>query len=467
MAIKLLIKRIILCSTFIVIVSYRILASVVSDSDGSAFVTKAEFETLKNDFDEQINKYNASIDNKIDGAIASYLDGIDINNKYKLENKYKLINPTWMKNKRFNKSKKGNKYVKYMSITFATMNKTNGNLVNSGRVMFLSEWTCSSWGVVTPLTVNNSDQEYLYKVNKKTIGNLGQQYVLDSLIEPTYTVSVTGGSAGNRGAVGTEYGRYILGETCQFTKGGDTKFGSYYKDYQIYAYVSGAQVATGTKESVAVSWSYSDKVSTDATLLCLAGGKLNSDTMYLLDQAKASELGEQIAIASSNMGLSRQARDVSGWSIEKRTDGTQSTYPLSLNAAVYRHNYNTIASTDLMHEGITQVMSDKVYYYYNGCPLFTTASEDGTVKFKLKFTNTAGAQTKWALKASEFSNEDNPQNCDNIENCSETSFLTNSGSTIEVSFDVKKDTTYWIKAEPVSGYTTLEIVGDITQVGGG
>ena len=465
MVIKLLIKRIILCSALLIIISYRIFASVVSDSDGSVFITKAEFDTLKKDFNEQINQYNESIDNKIDGAIAAYLAGIKLAQQYNLDNKYKLINPTWMKNKRFNKSKKGNKYVKYMSITFATMDRTNGSEVNSGRTMFLSEWTCSNWGTVVPLTVNDSDQEYLYKVNKKTIGNLGQQYILDSLIEPTYTVSVTGGAAGSRGAIGTETDRYILGETCQFTKGSDTKFGSYYKDYQIYAYVSGAQVATGTKESVAVSWSYSDKVSTDATLLYLAGGKLNSDTMYLLDQAKASELGEQIAIASSNMGLSRQARDVSGWSIEKRTDGTQSTYPLSLSAAVYRHNYNTIASTNLMHEGITQVMSDKVYYYYNGCPLFTTSSENGTVKFKLKFTNTANAQTKWALKASEFSNEDNPQNCDNIENCSETTFLTNSGSTIDVSFDVKKDTTYWIKAEPVSGYTTLEIVGDITQIG--
>ena len=44
---------------------------------------------------------------------------------------------------------------------------------------------------------------------------------------------------------------------------------------------------------------------------------------------KDLRIDEQIAIASSNMGLSRQARDVGGWSIEKRTDGTQSTYPSS------------------------------------------------------------------------------------------------------------------------------------------
>ena len=51
-------------------------AAIVSDNDGSAFLTKAEFEAMKKDFDTQINQYNRSLDNKIDGAIAAYLAGI-------------------------------------------------------------------------------------------------------------------------------------------------------------------------------------------------------------------------------------------------------------------------------------------------------------------------------------------------------------------------------------------------------
>ena len=50
--------------------------AVVSDNDGSAFITKAEFDSLKNNFQSQIDQYNTSIDSKIDGAIASYLAGI-------------------------------------------------------------------------------------------------------------------------------------------------------------------------------------------------------------------------------------------------------------------------------------------------------------------------------------------------------------------------------------------------------
>lgn len=59
-------------------------AAVVSDNDGSAFITKAEFDSLKNNFQTQINQYNISIDNKIDIAIAAYLAGIKISNKINL-----------------------------------------------------------------------------------------------------------------------------------------------------------------------------------------------------------------------------------------------------------------------------------------------------------------------------------------------------------------------------------------------
>lgn len=50
-------------------------AAVVSDNDGSAFITKAEFDSLKNEFQSQLNQYNSNIDGKIEGAIAGYLSG--------------------------------------------------------------------------------------------------------------------------------------------------------------------------------------------------------------------------------------------------------------------------------------------------------------------------------------------------------------------------------------------------------
>ena len=70
-----LIKRLI--ALFLVLVfCIESFGAVVSDNDGSAFITKAEFDSLKNNFQSQIDQYNTSIDSKIDGAIASYLAGI-------------------------------------------------------------------------------------------------------------------------------------------------------------------------------------------------------------------------------------------------------------------------------------------------------------------------------------------------------------------------------------------------------
>ena len=83
-----------LCLVFAFLLSINSFAAVVSDNDGSAFITKAEFDSLKNNFQSQLDSYNSSIDNKIDSAIASYLAGIKAEKTTTLPityNNYKLI----------------------------------------------------------------------------------------------------------------------------------------------------------------------------------------------------------------------------------------------------------------------------------------------------------------------------------------------------------------------------------------
>ena len=62
----------------VVLMSIESFAAVVGDNDGAAFITKAEFDSLKNDFQSQLDRYNTSLDDKIDGAIAAYLAGINV-----------------------------------------------------------------------------------------------------------------------------------------------------------------------------------------------------------------------------------------------------------------------------------------------------------------------------------------------------------------------------------------------------
>ena len=77
---KYIMKRLFTLMSILVLVSNSF-AAIVSDNDGSAFTTKSEFEALKNNFANQIDNYNLSIDSKIDGAIANYLAGITIKQK--------------------------------------------------------------------------------------------------------------------------------------------------------------------------------------------------------------------------------------------------------------------------------------------------------------------------------------------------------------------------------------------------
>ena len=85
-----LIKRLV-ALLLVLLLSIESFGAMVSDNDGSAFITKAEFDSLKNNFQAQIDQYNTSIDSKIDGAIASYLSGIRMSKTEKIDP------PSWIK----------------------------------------------------------------------------------------------------------------------------------------------------------------------------------------------------------------------------------------------------------------------------------------------------------------------------------------------------------------------------------
>ena len=71
-------KKTFISIILVLIMALESFAATVSDNDGSAFITKAEFDSLKNNFQSQIDQFNSSIDSKIDAAIAAYLAGIKV-----------------------------------------------------------------------------------------------------------------------------------------------------------------------------------------------------------------------------------------------------------------------------------------------------------------------------------------------------------------------------------------------------
>ena len=65
-----------------VIVCADSFCAVVSDNDGAAFISQAEFDSLKSEFQSDLNRRIASINQKIDSAIAAYLSGVSVGKNY-------------------------------------------------------------------------------------------------------------------------------------------------------------------------------------------------------------------------------------------------------------------------------------------------------------------------------------------------------------------------------------------------
>ncbi len=122
----------------VLLLSIDSFAAAVSDNDGSAFITKAEFDSLKNNFQSQIDQYNTNIDSKIDNAIANYLAGIKTDLQKQGENFIKSI-----------------KDVRFYSITKELNASTLANI--------RTQWLCRAFGaLVSEVYSNNNFQNAAY-----------------------------------------------------------------------------------------------------------------------------------------------------------------------------------------------------------------------------------------------------------------------------------------------------------------
>ena len=65
----------------IVLMSIESFSAVVSDNDGAAFITQAEFDSLKNDFQTILNDFNTGIDARVADAIDTYVRGAKVGSK--------------------------------------------------------------------------------------------------------------------------------------------------------------------------------------------------------------------------------------------------------------------------------------------------------------------------------------------------------------------------------------------------
>ena len=419
----------------VVLLSCESFAAVVGDNDGPSFITKAEFDSLKNTFQTQIDRYNSSIDNKIDGAIAGYLSGVKVAKKEELKS---LINGL------------GIGFVNSAKIDFPSTTKGSymRYFINMGMCKLyvseansLSQLQYLTGGSNNPQwkTVNSSSQGVFY------LGELtdSSNYKVKQWIKSEPFASVNGVvTSGSSTVTGTSFS--IPSKT--FTNADSNAFMT---SSDTWTPTVGVSHTINVAKGFGVKDAY-----TTPTLNLITGGALSTTNEYFVKNLEINK--------PSSSDYTDVSADFCGYEVQKSGVGWTTSSNRNTKLRVYNHQSYSMQRTKIIQEKITGIMNKDIFYY-NGCPLFTTPSKDGKVRLKLKFTNSGSKQTVFKIKDDKFDNtaiSDSGAITDVTNYDLSKTVKVNAGAEVTLNFDVTGEKTYWIKAIPI--YTPSGTITDLT-----
>ena len=445
--------------------------AAVGANDGSAFVTKAEFDALVNTFNEQMDSYESSLVTKIDGAIANYLASIS---NYRVVAQNMLINNlnypfingwSFIWDDKTTTSSLGNK-LRYCLFLVATGSDQYQRRDKGG-----SGYSYYEWKVGT----DNSD----YAIYR-TQGDKNSYYVIykDSTYDEDY-VSIVGAMSSYMDSA--YVGIYHTGAQSW----ANTTIGSVNQDVVVDTadtWRSQLQTKSGTVfgRSVSVNgiknFQNVDTITTPDCLKFVSGSVVPTDKLYCV---KDTELTKKMtSYSSSNVGACntswfRCQWDDGGNSVNKADNTLAAKYKI----AGYYHKYDEVASGKGFAFFVNDAVSSaagELAGYYNGLPLFT-ASEDGRATLELKFSNNKTGNSNFQIKNGKFNNEEitaGVAKLDNAEcyyvdeqgNVIRNVYTIPSGRPLTVSFDAKAKETYWIKVMPVTDGSYTRVTADSMQI---
>lgn len=452
-------KNIILGLLLIISICNITFSAIVSDSDGSAFISKADFEDLKDNFNKQIDNYNESLDNKIDGAIASYLAGragarvIQIN----------LYD-------RFN--------VKFGSyIDYAT----------TDMVAFRLEGE-SVWSNTCPVEVDGVVGQYAFRLRRMMIDSTPLNMDLEN---------------GNKGSTiyNGNKGQYLYVKKCD--RGYELK--SYWTNYIIYHVFTGsftnspAYTVTGTSTWDAITpfrnlskfgteimqWGPRNPGIGDIFANCVhisnvykSHDKDDVDTYFCNTLPTESRIcitdENEDKIKDYHQGTVSTSNSTWGWVRAVGSKMANITLPSADKIKYYLKEPVTtslVPANNFIYSDLSDYIEKKVLLT-DGAP-FVKADREGTLMFKLKFScNTTGKTVKFGLnKNTPYSNNNtiNTNITDINLNASDFNYNCDTGKTLDVKFEVQKDDIIYLKVDTQgllydSGAKTYFVTPKITDL---
>ena len=454
----------------VVLISIESFGAVVSDNDGSAFITKAEFDSLKNDFQSQIDQYNTSIDSKIDTAIANYLQGIKVARKSILDN---ILN-------KLNAESNDGWY------------DASGNWVTPGYRLMVKQWTPPETREPVGAILNF----FIESSYGRTVG---------SYVDVGIQIARLGVSYESRGELKDEYrpssAEYKTGEYIICDKTNDDTYIplNKYDEIEYRYWVSGGAAYTGGSEDQMVItaerydgchwhdcvfensdnfWSLKLKHPTHAwgvsgvevagrSLPTIYGGTYQSNVLNVTVPILGEISGSVVCLLNDDYSktvLSRVSDTFTGYesriaSVRKKNNKdtimktSQNAWGPSADAAVsIKYNYHPITTksiNNLIDYTAYEVLKEKIYLF-NGLPLFT-ATDDGVVKFKINFYSAGNNNVCIGLQTKKFENDDSKYIIDsnlNLRDENGNAYTSNEfESSRDYTFmvDVKKNETLYLK----------------------
>lgn len=460
----------------IILLSFNCYTAVVSDNDGTAFVTKAEFEALKEDFDTQIASYNKSLDSKIDGAIASYLAGFKIGSKIEIDSTLNKVNTASAYSRGW--------FPMCKTYSFKSTNKP----VN-GQVAF-QELLCL--GIGGSYSGRRSNQFYSANIDS-TSGTIrdnivyvdspstktdGKYYCIEESSDKSYSIYQGDylSASYKEALVGLRFGysnnhvpnstnhTWTIPELKNDSGGWAPISVPVSISYPLYWSYDGS---TTWSISVPSYWIPSYQITTTNEIWPIMGTcPTTNDTICLyLDKFSESE----ISTTKLSMGVGFKAA-VHSWydATLLYYEAQRGTEPITLNWYYNYHPLETLRISDLAVKEVSSIMSNKKYEYYCGLPICKIDS-NGTLTMELKFHSESGNKIYWAIRDTTFDNDSTYTNSSSLnirleDDSAITSQEVNNDTSLKIKCDVKKDTSLWIKAYDVNDATKYVGVETISLV---
>lgn len=434
-------KVLIFIVAFVLFFNISIYSAVVSDNDGSAFITKAEYDSLKNNFQSQLDQYNTSLDSKIDSAIASYIAGITAEKTTELTNIYDYLGG-------------GN-----IRFGFPDINPTTKE-ISGGALYYLNCWRSGFLVIFGGAGYNaiKVPSESTWYSDNAGRGQYGAFITYDKLNYYKYLSSY----------------KYGMLQACY--TGGWYRVHELVDSIQEYPFgtvptVLGESVVVGDMTLVDCELSsYRAYLPTDIDLTnwTSAYGIDSAENKYFIDNEEYNKPSAYRQF-TGNMYINGTTQTVYPPSYHSRGGNTTNGSISINNIRIYDWKYDTDSSGNLSTylNLIPGFYKNKKYRntLFGGVQFFETGKDDGKIKItKLNFTRYEKTGTTvsttgdvyFAINVGAFDNIDALEGTERftkvtgatLYDASRNLYKATVGTEVSIEFDGKKNRTYFIKCQP-------------------